>query len=132
MSEQRTGIVPRYTVAWLLAVLLTITSPLHAVVCSMSECSTADSRAKVQCHAMEMAKQPGPSCAAPTLPCCERDQTPNGTVQPDVGLQSPDGTLTSTDPENPSPITIEIQTAISPQSDGPPPDRQSLFCTLLI
>jgi hypothetical protein len=128
----RRGVKPCTVSVYLLAVVLAVASPLHAFICSTFGCSAPESHCMAKCQGMEMPKQSGHSWTAPTLPCCQQDQTPSQTVQRDDGSRGPDGTTAQIVPENLSAVTIGTTTTVSHQLDGSPPDRQSLFCTFVI
>lgn|SRR6516162_1555216 len=132
ISGRSNGAGPAGRVACLLAILLTIASPLRGVACSLIECSSTGSESKGQCRAMVMPGTSATSCAAPTPTCCQQDQPLTRTVQREVNLRAHRATLAITAPENPSVIVTQIQTANTSLSSVSPPDRHTLFCTLLI
>jgi len=129
--EHCSGPKPGYKVLCLLLILLVISSPLHAIACPLSECSTAKSESKTQCHMTEM-PQSRSSCAAPVASCCHEGQTPAQTGQRDIRSEATDIILAEKAPESAALMAQAFQTAVLAQAGGSPPDRQSLFCTLLI
>lgn len=81
---------------------------------------------------MKEMPQSAPSCAS-SASCCHEGQTPPApAVQRDVRSEAPDVILAQSAPEIPAVVAPQFETAVVLPASGSPPDRQSLFCTLLI
>ena len=134
MDDRKHRRVSRRKLICMVSTLLMVGGPILGSLCASGSCSSKKSDSVAQCAGMDMPKDPAILRANSSLSCCQMTQIPPATLSQKGETQKVKAELANLIVlTNVSAGPVAGYKIAFPHVDSsPPPDVQSLFCTLLI